>query len=191
MWKPCLPIAVVLAWCVLGGGHLAVAAPGDAAVATESQDGDDVKNSSAFAILGELHASNAREIKRGLTAEREGQTKEVRRLGARLARDHRAIEKQVTAFCQKEGIDLADVGEDEEKVADSISGSDFDVQFARIIVADRARDIASVSRARAMSDDDGLDKLLDHVLPVLHEHEKVARKILQERGEDAGAVGNP
>ena len=128
-------------------------------------------------VLNKLHASDQKEIQAGKTAEKEGQSRQVREYGKMLVKDHTAADKKVTSLAKKEKITLTtpEPGADEMKSMPPARAS-ID-KFARDMVDDHKKDIAEVSEARDSTTDPQLKKLLSDVLPTLQKHEDAAQKI--------------
>ena len=58
-------------------------------------------------VLNKLHASDQKEIEAGKTAEKQGQSKEVRDYGKMLVKDHTTADQKVTSLAKKEKITLS------------------------------------------------------------------------------------
>jgi putative membrane protein len=58
------------------------------------------------AVLAKMHETNQLEITLGRLAARNGSSQQVKTFGTRLARDHQAADKKVTALAKKLGITL-------------------------------------------------------------------------------------
>jgi putative membrane protein len=133
-------------------------------------------------VLNKLHASDQKEIQAGKTAEKEGQSKQVRDYGKMLVKDHTAADKKVTSLAKKEKITLGSTQAGAEEMQNMpAAGSSFDDKFARDMVDDHKKDIAEVTDARDSTTDPQLKKLLSDVLPTLQKHEDAAQKIVDSQ----------
>ena len=133
-------------------------------------------------VLNKLHASDQKEIQAGKTAEKEGQSKQVREYGKMLVKDHTAADKKVTSLAKKEKITLSTTQPGAEEMKNMpAAGSSFDDKFARDMVDDHKKDISEVTEARDNTTDPQLKKLLSDVLPTLQKHEDAAQKIVDSQ----------
>ena len=132
-------------------------------------------------VLNKLHASDQKEIQAGKTAEKEGQSKQVREYGKMLVKDHTAADKKVTSLAKKEKITLTTPEPGAVEMKMPAAGSSFDDKFARDMVDDHKKDISEVTEARDATTDPQLKKLLSDVLPTLQKHEEAAQKIVDSQ----------
>jgi predicted outer membrane protein len=149
-----LPV-MISAFLVVAGARAAAAADApDAAVAP---------------VLNKLHHSNQKEVHMGQEAKAKGQSEAVKEYGATLERDHTAADEKVAALARKRNIELSDPppGHASHELA---PGEGFDKQFAKMMVDDHKKDIASVKAEHDKTTDPELKELLAHLLPTLEKH---------------------
>ena len=140
---------------------------GEAPVATQS--GSEflqkaMQNSLAEVELGKLAGHNARST--GINA-----------LGSRLARDHGRIGTMIGLISKDKGVTLPTaLDADHRAVVESLSaktGSEFDVAYTQLMVAEHERAIAMYTKAAESSDPD-LAEFARRALPSLREQKRLA-----------------
>jgi putative membrane protein len=129
-------------------------------------------------VLTKLHQSNQKEIEMGKTAQKNGQSKDVKDFGKMLVKDHTAADKKVTSLAKQEKVDLGTAPPAGDDMAKMDKGPDFDAHFAQAMLDDHKKDIAEASKARDATTDDKLKKLLTAMLPTLQKHQDTAQKIV-------------
>jgi len=133
--------------------------------------------------LGKLHQANQKEIEMGTLAENNGQSQQVKDFGKTLVQDHTAADQQVADLAKREQIDLKGSTPMTTSQMEKIPpGRDFDAAFAKIMLDDHRRVIATVQTALAGSGDAALKQLLGALLPTLQKHEMIARSIVNAHG---------
>jgi putative membrane protein len=132
------------------------------------------------AVLGRLHLANIQEIMMGKKAEKKGQSKAVRDLGALLVRDHSAADKRLLDFAKREKMDVSVTGQTIEEPDLEETGT-FDERFAKGMVDEHEKIIADVKKAREASTAEVFGTFLDSVLPMLEHHRDLAREIVDKR----------
>lgn len=149
-----LPVMISAFLVLAGAGTAAAADAPDAAVAP---------------VLNKLHHSNQKEVHMGQEARAKGQSEAVKEYGATLERDHTAADEKVAALARKRNIELTDPPAGDPKHALPL-GESFDKDFAKMMVDDHKKDIATVKAERDKTTDPELKELLGDLLPTLEKH---------------------
>jgi putative membrane protein len=131
-------------------------------------------------VLNKLHHSNQKEIEMGKVAEDKGQSKEVKKFGKTLVKDHTDADKKVTKLAKDEKIDLADMPAMKDEMP---AGAGFDAAFSKSMLEDHKKDVAAATDARDNTTDDKLKKLLTTIVPVLQKHLDTAQKLVDTQGK--------
>jgi putative membrane protein len=128
-------------------------------------------------VLSMLHQTNEREVDMGRMAGEYAKTKDVRRFGKALVKDHLAAEKKVAKLAKEEKVELAETTAANDM--DTLpSGDALDEAFAKRMLLEHQRTIAKVEAARDATSDEKLKHLLDELLPMLHRHEDTAQGLV-------------
>ncbi|HUB06992.1 MAG TPA: DUF4142 domain-containing protein [Myxococcales bacterium] len=141
-------------------------------------------------ILTQVHQINLAEIQEGKLAEQNAMSKKVKAYGKTLVRDHEKADKEVQKEAKKLGVSLegeqaADQGEISQ--LQGLTGADFDKQFVTDEVAGHQKAISMVKDALPQTTNSGEKRVLDHIVPVLKKHLKMAEKLQHEMGQSASA----
>ncbi|HVZ73165.1 MAG TPA: DUF4142 domain-containing protein [Polyangia bacterium] len=134
--------------------------------------------------LQTIHDANQTAIQVGqLARDKAGASKAVRDLGRRLAVDHAAAEKRISALLQARGADArvfastTSADPDHELLATK-SGTEFDRAFALQVIADDTKLIERLESARLETADGGLRDFYDGFLPIVQAHKRAAQDIV-------------
>jgi putative membrane protein len=130
-------------------------------------------------VLQKLHRANEYESDMGRMAQQVGSTREVRKFGKTVVRDHMSIDKKVAKLAKEEKVELSETMLPNEH-GGLPTGDAFDGAFARAMLASHRQNIAELQDAREATTDDKLKKLIDDVLPVLQQHEDTAKHLLDQ-----------
>ena len=103
-------------------------------------------------------------------------------------KDHTAADKKVFQLAKAEKIDLGSTpnADFDGTVAKMAGESDFDAQFARMMLDNHQKDLAFAKSARDATSDDKLKKLLTDIVPVLQKHRDIAQKLVDSSIKTAG-----
>jgi putative membrane protein len=174
-------LCAVLSTVLLGCGGLA---HGEAPAATQSDSEflqRAMQNSLTEVELGKLAGHNARST--GINA-----------LGSRLARDHGRIGTMIGLISKDKGIKLPTaLDADHRAVVERLSaktGTEFDVAYTELMVAEQDRAIA-MFMAATTSDDPDLAEFARRALPTLREQKRLAlsfQKMTDSYGTEKVAV---
>lgn len=170
MTKTHLGPTVVMASMLLGMGSVRAAAANDTAT-----------------VLVSLHQSDEKEIEMGKLAEKNGKAAEVKSFGIALVRDHTAADKKVMKLAKEEKVDLGSTPHvDFDGIVAKMAGdTDFDAHFARMMLDDHEKDLASAKNARDATSDAKLKNLLTDIVPVLQKHRDIAQKLVDDTTKTA------
>jgi len=133
-------------------------------------------------VLNDLHQADHMEIHMGHLAQEKGATDDVRNYGKTLVNDHQDNDKQVTDLATKNGITLKSakpgvMDDMEMKHLKSLSGSEFDRKFAKLMIDDHKKDIAKMESAQKSALPEDVRQLVGNTLPTLQKHLELAQKI--------------
>lgn len=138
-------------------------------------------------IVAIFDAANQWDIQTGTLAEKKGSTKEVRDLGAMLARDHKAVLKMATDLATKLGVTptapknfgMVKDHADAMKKLNGLSGHAFDVAFLQHEIAfhQAVMDAANTTLLPALQNAEVKD-LVVKVVPNLQAHKLAAENLL-------------
>jgi putative membrane protein len=127
-------------------------------------------------VLNRLHRWNLTQIEAGKLAQDNGHGPATKSYGKMLVADHTSADQKVVALAKDERIDLSAsepvVGA--SALADLTAGPRFDKRFARSMLDDQKKNIATLTEARDSTTDGNLKKLLATLLPTLQKHEQMA-----------------
>lgn len=141
------------------------------------------------AVLKKLHHSNQIEIEMGKLGQDKGKASDVREFGKTLVTDHTAADQKVMALAKEEAIPLPQtmppMNDPAMESLKSLSGAEFDRSFAKTMVDDHKKDIATVKTALAQTADPKLKGLLKSTLPVLEKHLDIAKRLVEKVGATA------
>jgi putative membrane protein len=126
-------------------------------------------------VLTKLHHSNQKEVHMGQEAKTKGHSPAVKEYGATLERDHTAADEKVAALARKQNIELPPPPAPPKH--EMPAGEAFDKHFAKMMVDDHTKDIATVKAARDSATDPELKELLTDLLPTLEKHLETARTL--------------
>jgi putative membrane protein len=129
----------------------------------------DAPDAAIAPVLNKLHHSNQKEMHMGQEAKAKGQSEAVKEYGATLERDHTAADEKVAALARKRNIELTDPPASDPAHAPA-PGEGFDKHFAKMMVDDHKKDIASVKAEHDKTTDAELKELLSDLLPTLEKH---------------------
>jgi putative membrane protein len=120
------------------------------------------------------------EIALAKLAQSKSQDAGVKTFAARLLKDHEAIRAQLSAVAKHQKLDVPTslVYEDEQTVNQGAekSGAEFDAWYVDRMIAEHQEAIALYQRAAKM-DDAALAEFARKALPILNEHQRMARAL--------------
>lgn len=139
-------------------------------------------------LLTRIHELNVHEMQLGRLAQRRGESRLVRRLGARLEDDHDEADARLLRRAGQRGLYVDERGASAEHKAraarlESLEGAQFDRAFAETVLQDQARAAALLRSERALTADRDTRRTLDRLLPLFDEHRDLAAFA---RGREAG-----
>lgn len=150
-------------------------------------------------VLSKLHQVNREEIHAGHLAVERGATREVRDYGQHLIDDHRDSDQHVMEVAQRLGIQLFDpqprndeemrAAEEDHRMMDELEhahGEHFDRLFSHMMDVDHTRVIHMLENMSDQIHSPEVRRLIDHTLPVLHQHRDWAQRIEQREGGGEG-----
>ncbi len=141
-------------------------------VATANSHTADMKNDAAFAVAaadgGQL------EVDLGKMAAERGTTKQIKALGAMMAKDHSKANTELKAIAMAKNITLPDALSDKcQKMKDDLAakkGADFDKAYADLMVSDHKEDIDDFKKEADKGMDATLMTFAKNTLPTLEHH---------------------
>jgi len=148
---------------------------------------------SAGLILSLMHQTNLMEIELGKMAREKAASSEVRAYADQLVQDHTNIDRMVVATAQESGIDLKNGPEahqavrhetarekELERKLKSAQGADFDRLFLKETSADHEKLIRKLQQDRQNTSDEGVETLIEKVIPVLEQHRELAQILMKK-----------
>jgi putative membrane protein len=122
------------------------------------------------------------EVRLGRLGIEHGQSEAVKGLSQRLINDHNKANQELAALAKQKGIMLP---ADDAKVASSMplaqkSGTDFDQEFARMMVEDHQKDIAAFEKEASSGTDPDIKSWASKALPTLRAHLTEAQAITKQ-----------
>ena len=125
------------------------------------------------------------EMHMGQMAQKEGQSDEVKKLGAMIAADHQKANNELMALAQKKGLKL-----DTRHRMDKMSKKDranFDQAWLAMMLNDHQRDIAFYQAEVQRGTDPEVQAFAKKTLPVLQKHLKAVQAAQKKIGSGATA----
>jgi putative membrane protein len=89
------------------------------------------------------------EVENGKTAEKQGQSGDVKRIGARILADHTKANKELTQLASQKGLSFETWG----VKAQHLGNAGFDGQYLKLLEADQKNDIAEFQKEAKSGDD--------------------------------------
>jgi len=139
-----------------------------------------VSKSSTAAILARIHQSDLKEIALAKAAEDKASTDEVRSFADRLVKDYTTTDSRVVAIARKKNIHLSDSSYHRGAQANSAARTGFDRQFLRQTSVDHDKQIKALQQEREDVSDDDVETLIDQTLPILEQHQQLARLLMNK-----------
>jgi len=106
------------------------------------------------------------EVKNGKMAEKQGQSGDVKRVGARIVADHTKANKELTQLASQKGFSFDTRG----VKAQNPGNAGFDRQYLKLLEADQKNDIAEFQKEAKSGDDRDVKSWASKTLPMLKEH---------------------
>ena len=106
------------------------------------------------------------EVKNGKMAEKQGQSGDVKRVGARIVADHTEANKELTQLASQKGFSFDTRG----VKAQNPGNAGFDRQYLKLLEADQKNDIAEFQKEAKSGDDRDVKSWASKTLPMLKEH---------------------
>jgi putative membrane protein len=180
-----------------GAGSGAESSAGGAAGQQTTEASPEQKQMAGM-VLSKMHMTNQMEMKVGKLAMKKGATDEVRRYGDRLVRDHRFADGKVENMAKAKGITLQTPEPQDEAAKkhmqkeqemaqklEGMSGREFDRMFLQMMVMGHENAIGMLTQAHAQTNDADLKDMLGKMIPILKQHETVARMLESSAGSQA------
>ena len=164
-------------------------------------------------FVKESAMSGMMEVQMGKLGVQKGQSAQVKAFGQRLIDDHTKANTELRQLASQKGITLPDdklasgsdtagdsdrtkvreteSGEHKQhqahlKKLESLSGTDFDREFARMAVQHHEKDVKEFEKASQKADDADLKAFAQKTAPVLREHLQQARSLQAQVGGTTG-----
>ena len=121
------------------------------------------------------------EVKLGELAERRAGNEKVKAFAARMVKDHSEANKKLMDAAKNLKVAVAP-GLDEEMQKhfmemSKLQGDDFDKHYAKMMAEDHDKAVALVEKFSKMAQDAEVKKWCEESLPVLREHQKMAKDL--------------
>ncbi|MGB2628236.1 MAG: DUF4142 domain-containing protein [Candidatus Acidiferrum sp.] len=121
------------------------------------------------------------EVQMGQLAESKGTSDAVKEFGKRMVNDHSKANEQLKKIAEKESINLpTDMNKMDQATYDrlsKLSGTDFDREYAKLMVKDHEKDVAEFQKESHSGKDDSVKNFAAQTLPTLQEHLQLARQM--------------
>lgn len=123
------------------------------------------------------------EVKLGQLAAEKGSNDAVKKFGQRMVDDHTKANDELKDIASKENLIVpTDMDAKDQAIYDrlsKLSGETFDKAYARDMVKDHQKDVAEFRREANSGKDDVIKSFASKTLPILEDHLKEARQMLQ------------
>jgi putative membrane protein len=106
------------------------------------------------------------EVENGKMAEKQGQSGDVKRIGARIVADHTRANKELTQVASQKGLSFDTRG----VKAQNLGNAGFDRQYLKLLEVDYKNDIAEFQKEAKSGDDRDVKSWVSETLPMLKEH---------------------
>lgn len=106
------------------------------------------------------------EVENGKMAEKQGQSGDVKRIGARMVADHTKANKELTQLASQKGLRFDTRG----VKAQNPGNAGFDRQYLKLLEVDHKNDIAEFQQEAKSGDDRDVKSWASKTLPMLKEH---------------------
>ncbi len=106
------------------------------------------------------------EVENGKMAEKQGQSGDVKRIGARIVADHTKANKELTQLASQKGLSFDTRG----VKAQHLENAGFDRQYLKLLDIDQKNDIAEFQKEAKSGDDRDVKSWASKTLPMLKEH---------------------
>ncbi|GAA4568626.1 DUF4142 domain-containing protein [Planotetraspora kaengkrachanensis] len=120
------------------------------------------------------HQGNLAEIKAGQVAQKQATTEAVRDMGARLIRDHKALDDDGGRVADQVGVALPDEPSDEQQVAlEQVSGkkgAEFDRAWVASQITGHRKTLTAVATELSNGSSEQVKRLARDAKPVVQEH---------------------
>ena len=118
------------------------------------------------------------EVQLGKLAEQKAQSPEVKKFGARMAKDHTAANDKLSSIASRKGIAAAaDMDSSSKREYDrlsKLSGAEFDQEYMKNMVSDHKKDIKEFQSEAKSGKDADIKNFAQSTLPTLEDHLKQA-----------------
>ncbi len=121
------------------------------------------------------------EVHMGQMAEKQGQSADVKKLGARMVTDHTKVNNELMTLAQAKGVKL-----DTRHKMDMMDGANFDQQWLAGMVKDHQKDIAEFQMESRSGTDAELKSFATKNLPTLQKHLQLVQKAQSKMGGSSG-----
>jgi putative membrane protein len=118
----------------------------------------------------------AQEVENGKSAEREGKSADVKRIGARMVADHTRANKELTALANGKGVTFDVRG----IKAQNFGTADFDRQYLGVLEEVLKNDIAEFEKEAKNGEDRGLKAWASKTLPMLKEQLAMVKSAMKK-----------
>jgi putative membrane protein len=146
-----------------------------------SVQSEPVSKSSTAAILARIHQSDLEEIALAKAAEEKASNDEVRSFADRLVKDYTTTDSQVIAIARKKNVHLSDSSHrGSPRKASTATGPSFDRKFLQQTSTDHDKQIKALKQEREDAGDDDIESLIDQTLPILEQHQELARLLMNK-----------
>jgi putative membrane protein len=106
------------------------------------------------------------EVENGKLAEKQGQSADVKRIGARMVADHTKVNQELSALATRKGVAFNTKG----VKAQNIPTAGFDRQYLMLLEQDHKSDIADFEKQAKNGDDRELKAWASKTVPILRQH---------------------
>jgi putative membrane protein len=116
------------------------------------------------------------EVENGKLAQRQGQSADVKRIGARMVADHSRMTQELTALANRKGVKFDTRG----VKAQNIPTAGFDRQYLMLLVEVHKSDIADFEKEAKNGDDKELKAWASKNVPILRQHLAIIEEALKK-----------
>lgn len=131
-------------------------------------------------LLGRMHSDNLLAIHLGRSARTQAAAPDVRAYGARIVRDHEALDAKVRALGTRLGLKFTSIlpSDPEGDRVTALKGAPFDHAFVALMAQRYLRQVTQLEhQQQLLGKDSPVEDLADQVLPTLRRHYQDAARL--------------
>jgi putative membrane protein len=116
-----------------------------------------------IAVLKEIYRHGLIEVELGRLAQQQAKSTHVRRLGGRIAAEHRRATQELNGLAEQKGLDLA---KEKVKRPEFAESRNFDQQYLAFVAKEQGKVVAAASAAMEKFSDRDLQTFVEKIVPI-------------------------